>query len=108
MLYRRHVLAAVAALMLGAPASAAEPVKASLRLKWLPQAQFAGFYVAVQKGYYKAEGIDLTINPGGPNLLAENLVATGPTRSASRAGRTASSPPVTRACPSSASASRIR
>lgn len=59
------------------PALAAEPVKASLRLKWLAQAQFAGFYVAVAKGYYKAEGIDLTINPGGPNLLTENLVATG-------------------------------
>ncbi|MFE1599321.1 ABC transporter substrate-binding protein [Methylobacterium sp. ID0610] len=77
MLKRRHLLAACAALMLAGPAAAAEPVKASLRLKWLPQAQFAGFYVAVQKGYYKAEGIDLTINPGGPNLLAENLVATG-------------------------------
>ncbi len=81
MLKRRHLLAALAALTLAGPAlagaAAAEPVKASLRLKWLPQAQFAGFYVAVQKGYYKAEGIDLTINPGGPNLLAENLVATG-------------------------------
>lgn len=80
--HRRHALAALA--LLGAaglaapqPARAAEPVKASLRLKWLAQAQFAGFYVAAQKGYYKAEGIDLTINPGGPNLLTENLVATG-------------------------------
>ena len=59
-----------------AQASAA-PVKASLRLKWLPQAQFAGFYYAQAKGYYKDAGIDLTINPGGPNLLTENLVATG-------------------------------
>ncbi len=59
------------------PAAAADLTKASLRLKWLPQAQFAGFYVAVAKGYYKAEGIDLTINPGGPNILTENLVATG-------------------------------
>lgn len=71
------LVAAGLAGMAGAPARAAEPVKASLRLKWLPQAQFAGFYVAVSKGYYKAEGIDLTINPGGPNLLTENLVATG-------------------------------
>lgn len=80
--HRRTALAALA--LLGAaglavpqPARAAEPVKASLRLKWLAQAQFAGFYVAVAKGYYKAEGIDLAINPGGPNLLTENLVATG-------------------------------
>ncbi|WP_298951660.1 ABC transporter substrate-binding protein [uncultured Methylobacterium sp.] len=77
MLKRRHLLAAFAAALLAGPAAAAEPVKASLRLKWLPQAQFAGFYVAAQKGYYKAEGLDLTINPGGPNLLTENLVATG-------------------------------
>lgn len=57
-------------------AHAAETTKASLRLKWLPQTQFAGFYYGVEKGYYRDEGIDLTINPGGPNLLAENLVAT--------------------------------
>lgn len=81
---RRNALAALASglALLGsalsaAPAWSAEPVKATLRLKWLPQAQFAGFYVAVAKGYYKAEGIDLTINPGGPNILAENLVASG-------------------------------
>jgi NitT/TauT family transport system substrate-binding protein len=62
---------------LPALAQAKEPVKASLRLKWLTQAQFAGFYYAQAKGFYKDEGIDLTINPGGPNLLTENLVATG-------------------------------
>lgn len=67
---------ALAAPALAAPA-AKEPLKATLRLKWLPQTQFAGFYYAVAKGYYKEEGIDLTINPGGPNLLTENLVATG-------------------------------
>jgi NitT/TauT family transport system substrate-binding protein len=82
MLSRRHALAAIAAVALiaGSPTAsvtAAETLtKASLRLKWLPQAQFAGFYVAQAKGYYKAEGINLTINPGGPNLLTENLVAT--------------------------------
>jgi NitT/TauT family transport system substrate-binding protein len=82
-LSRRHTLAALsaAALAMGSfatatPSAAEDLVKASVRLKWLPQAQFAGFYVAQAKGYYKAEGIDLTINPGGPNLLTENLVAT--------------------------------
>lgn len=58
-------------------AEAQSLTKASLRLKWLPQAQFAGFYLAKARGYYEAEGIDLTINPGGPNLLTENLVASG-------------------------------
>jgi NitT/TauT family transport system substrate-binding protein len=81
---RRHAFAALvaaalvaSALTAAAPAAAEDLAKGSLRLKWLPQAQFAGFYVALAKGYYKAEGIDLTINPGGPNLLTENLVATG-------------------------------
>ena len=70
---RRTLLAA----LLAAPAVQAQTLqKASLRLKWLPQAQFAGFYLAKARGYYAAEGIDLTINPGGPNLLTENLVAT--------------------------------
>lgn len=76
---RRTLLAsaAVAATPLAFPARAQGPAKASLRLKWLPQAQFAGFYLAKARGFYEAEGIDLTINPGGPNLLTENLVATG-------------------------------
>ena len=79
----RHFLRAVAiatALAAAGPvlhAQTKEPVKASLRLKWLTQTQFAGFYYALAKGYYKNEGIDLTINPGGPNILAENMVATG-------------------------------
>lgn len=85
MLNRRNILAAFAAAVLGfqgftmtaLPAAAQDVVNASLRLKWLTQAQFAGFYVALEKGYYKEEGINLTINPGGPNLLTENLVATG-------------------------------
>jgi NitT/TauT family transport system substrate-binding protein len=82
MLKRRSLLAiGVAMTCLGLGLSsvvqAAELTKASLRLKWLPQTQFAGFYVAQAKGYYRDEGIDLTINPGGPNLLTENLVASG-------------------------------
>src|SRR6267378_6266541 len=84
MLSRRHALAAftavaltVGSLPISLPAAAETLTKASLRLKWLPQAQFAGFYVGLAKGYYKAQGIDLTINPGGPNLVAENLVAGG-------------------------------
>ena len=51
--------------------------KVSIRLKWLHQAQFAGYYVAKEKGFYKDEKLDVTINPGGPQLVAENLVAAG-------------------------------
>lgn len=73
----RAVVIGGIALMLGASVAQAELAKASVRLKWLAQAQFAGFYVGVAKGYYKDAGIDLTINPGGPNISVENLVASG-------------------------------
>lgn len=74
------VLALVLIGMLGAgalapPAEAQE--KVSLRLKWLHQAQFAGYYVAKEKGFYAEEKLDVTINPGGPQIVAENLVASG-------------------------------
>src|SRR6185436_10229497 len=64
---------------LAAPAivTAQRKEKATFRLKWLPQAQFAGYYVAKAKGFYDAAGVDLTINPGGPNLSSEALVAAG-------------------------------
>jgi NitT/TauT family transport system substrate-binding protein len=41
--------------------------KASFIPHWSPQAQFAGYYVALEKGFYKKYGLDLTIIPGGPN-----------------------------------------
>lgn len=70
---------ALAAISLTGPfeVSADDLKPASLRLKWLPQAQFIGYYVAKDKGWYEEEGIDLTINPGGPNIIAENMVAAG-------------------------------
>lgn len=71
------VLSAAFALATVAASPAAAQEKASVRLKWVAQAQFAGVYVANAKGYYKAEGLDMTINPGGPNLNAESLVASG-------------------------------
>jgi NitT/TauT family transport system substrate-binding protein len=74
---RRTVLAGLAASSVATRSRAQGLTKASVRLKWLAQTQFAGFYLAKARGYYEAEGIDLTINPGGPNLLTENLVATG-------------------------------
>lgn len=37
----------------------------TLQLKWVTQAQFAGYFVAKDKGFYEAEGLDVTINPGG-------------------------------------------
>ena len=77
----RAGLASFAVLLLTAvssmPVAAQELTPASIRLKWLPQAQFIGYYVAKEKGWYEEEGIDLTINPGCPNIIAENMVASG-------------------------------
>ncbi len=59
-----------------APAIVRAATKTTIRMKWLPQGSFAGYYVALDKGFYRDEGLDLDIVPGGPNLLTENLVAT--------------------------------
>ncbi len=55
----------------------AELEKMTLQLKWLPQSQFMGYYVAKAKGYYEAEGIDLTILPGGSDIIPEQQVYNG-------------------------------
>lgn len=75
---RRHLLAAAGATLAAPRLGAAQGLtRVALRLKWLPQTQFAGFYLAAERGYYREAGLDVTINPGGPNLLTENLVASG-------------------------------
>ncbi|TWH47917.1 ABC transporter substrate-binding protein [Sporomusa sp. KB1] len=51
--------------------------KVRLQLKWLPSTQFMGFYYAKEKGYYAAEGIDIEIIPGGPDLVSTNQVSVG-------------------------------
>ena len=65
---------ALAVSMFGAThASAAD--KFTVQLKWLPQAQFAGYYVAAAKGFYKAENLDVTIKPGGPDISPVQVIA---------------------------------
>ena len=56
-------------------ASAADDNKVTLQLKWLPQAQFAGYYVAQAKGFYKEAGLDVTIKPGGPDIAPAQVLA---------------------------------
>lgn len=51
--------------------------KVTLQLKWLPQSQFMGYYVAAAKGYYKDEGIDIQILPGGSDIIPEQNVYNG-------------------------------
>ncbi len=49
----------------------------TLQLKWVTQAQFAGYYVALQNGYYKEEGLNVTIKPGGPDIAPTQVIAGG-------------------------------
>jgi NitT/TauT family transport system substrate-binding protein len=85
---RRYVLAALVAA--GAAAAAAVGVatssggagsaakdKVTLQLKWVTQAQFAGYYAAKAKGYYSKQGLDVKIKVGGPNITPEVVVASG-------------------------------
>ena len=51
--------------------------KVTLQLKWVTQAQFAGYYVAKDKGFYEAEGIDIEIKPGGPDIAPAQVLAGG-------------------------------
>jgi NitT/TauT family transport system substrate-binding protein len=68
--------AALAAFALAVPAAqAADEVK--LQLQWVTQAQFAGYYVALEKGYYEEEGLDVTILPGGPDIAPPQVLAGG-------------------------------
>ncbi|NDR55782.1 ABC transporter substrate-binding protein [Aliiruegeria sabulilitoris] len=66
---------AVSAIALATAAQAADEV--TLQLKWVTQAQFAGYYVAADKGFYEEEGLDVTIKPGGPDIAPAQVIAGG-------------------------------
>jgi NitT/TauT family transport system substrate-binding protein len=74
---KKFLMAAVTAgaLLVSGTAAMAEAVK--LQLKWVTQAQFAGYYVAAAKGFYKEAGLDVTILPGGPDINPQQVLAGG-------------------------------
>lgn len=51
--------------------------RVTVQLKWVTQAQFAGYYAALDQGYYEEEGLDVTILPGGPDITPAQVVAGG-------------------------------
>jgi len=65
------------AVQASAPAHPAHLTSVTLVLKWVPQAQFAGYFIALDKGYYAQQGLNVTIKPGGPEVTPENVVAGG-------------------------------
>ena len=74
---RKLAAALMAVTGLGAAASAHAADPLTLQLKWVTQAQFAGYYVAKDKGYYDEAGLDVTIKPGGPDIAPPQVLAGG-------------------------------
>ncbi|MGB0439082.1 MAG: ABC transporter substrate-binding protein, partial [Paracoccaceae bacterium] len=72
---KRMMIGALAAAGLAGPALAADDV--TLQLKWVTQAQFAGYYIALENGYYEAEDLNVTILPGGPDIAPTQVIAGG-------------------------------
>jgi len=89
MKHRRYWVGALAALVVAggilaavgtaAPSKHASQklTKLTFQLKWVTQAQFAGYYAAQAKGYYKQAGLDVNIRVGGPDIIPEQVVAGG-------------------------------
>jgi NitT/TauT family transport system substrate-binding protein len=87
MKHRRYWVVPLAALVLvgavwaatgaGASTGKSAATKVTLQLKWVTQAQFAGFYAAKAKGYYSKAGLDVRIKVGGPDIIPEQVVAGG-------------------------------
>ncbi|PXA83029.1 nitrate ABC transporter substrate-binding protein [Caulobacter sp. D4A] len=75
----RKILVALLAgtMSLAAAQAALAADKVTLQLKWVAQGQFGGYFVAKDKGFYKEEGLDVTIKPGGPDIAPEQVIAGG-------------------------------
>lgn len=58
-------------------ARAADATKATLQMGWIANVENSGEFVAAEKGYYTAEGLDMTLEPGGPAVSVEPLVVSG-------------------------------
>ena len=69
--------AVIAGLLLGGAAAAEAKDALTLQLKWVTQAQFAGYYVAKEKGFFDEAGLDVTIKAGGPDINPSQVIAGG-------------------------------
>src|SRR4051794_25578336 len=74
-LLRRLTVMASLVLAASHPATALDAV--SLQLKWKHQFQFAGYYAALEQGFYRNAGLDVTIREGGPGIDVAEAVADG-------------------------------
>ncbi len=60
-----------------APAECAETTEVKLQLQWFIQAQFAGYFAAIDQGYYAAQCLDVTIVEGGVDIVPQQQLADG-------------------------------
>src|SRR6202011_2538000 len=74
-LLRRLIMAACLVLLASHPAAALDSV--SLQLKWKHQFEFAGYYAALEQGFYRNAGLDVTVREGGPDIDVAEAVASG-------------------------------
>ncbi|MCJ1673134.1 MULTISPECIES: ABC transporter substrate-binding protein [unclassified Rathayibacter] len=61
----------------GASGDSGDLTPVTLQLQWVAQAQFAGYYAAVDQGYYEDEGLDVTIAEGGGDIVPQDVLASG-------------------------------
>src|SRR5262245_38892932 len=73
----RLAAAVIAVALSGLFAAAQANEQVTVRRKWFHKAHFAGFYVGQEKGYYASAGLDLNIQPGGPDFPAVQMVTGG-------------------------------
>lgn len=74
---KKWVMAATVLAALAAQGRAQAADKLTLQLKWVTDAQFAGYYVAKAKGFYDKAGLDVTIKAGGPDINPSQVIAGG-------------------------------
>jgi len=76
---KKMIIAAAIAAGLGGTSASADghANSVSLQLQWVTQAQFAGYYVALDKGFYEAEDLNVTIKPGGPDVAPVQVLLGG-------------------------------
>lgn len=63
--------------VLALSAGMAQADEVTLQLKWVTQAQFAGYYAALENGFYEEEGLNVTIRPGGPDIAPVQVLMGG-------------------------------
>ncbi|MBT4038843.1 MAG: ABC transporter substrate-binding protein, partial [Rhodospirillales bacterium] len=74
---KKLLVGLIAVVMMASAQASNAADSVTLQLKWVTQAQFAGYYVAQAKGFYNDADLDVTINPGGPDVAPPQVIAGG-------------------------------